>query len=137
MDGKLQPIEDLRRSERHNTDYIPVNLISNYIDYDYGVPARLNNVSLGGIQLLCGYYAARQLLKSKNCADDQDSEVDNLILQIPDRDDFKPFELSCKLVYINQNHSPNDYCSTAIGLESPMDDPIDRRILSCFINRNA
>ncbi len=137
MDGKLQPIEDLRRSARYNTDYIPVNLISSYIDYDYGVPARLNNVSLGGIQLLCGYYAARQLLKSKYFADDQDSEVDNIIVQIPDRDDSKPFELSCRLVYIHQNHAPNNYCSAAIGLESLLDSHDDRRILSCFIRRNA
>ncbi len=137
MDGKLQPIEDLRRSERYNTNYIPVNLISNYIAYDYGVPARLNNVSLGGIQLLCGYYAARQLLKSKYCADDQDSEVENIIVQIPDRDDSKPFELSCKLIYIKQNHSPNNYCSAAIGLESLMDNPENRQVLSCFIKRNA
>jgi len=137
MEGKLQPTEDLRSSARYNTDYIPIILISNDIYYDYGIPARLNNVSLGGLQILCSYYAARQLLKSKYCADDQDSEVDNIILQFPDRDDSKPFELSCKLVYINQNHSPNDYCSDAIGLESLLDNLENRRVLSCFIKRNT
>ena len=136
MEGKAQTSEDLRRSERHSTNYIPINLISNDIHFDYGIPARLNNVSLGGIQILCGYYAARQLSKSKYSADDQDSKAVNIIVQIPDRDDSKPFELNCKLVYIHRNHSPNDYCSDAIGLESLMDNPEDRQVLSCFIKRN-
>jgi len=137
MEAKLQPTEDLRRSPRHKTNHVPINLISNDIYYDYGIPARLNNVSLGGIQILCSYHSALQLAKSKYSADNQDSEAVNVIVQIPDRDDSKPFELNCKLVYINRDHSPNDYCSDAVGLESLMDNNENRRILSCFIKRNT
>jgi len=53
MENKPQPIEDLRRSARHNANYIPLNLISNDVYYD--IPARLNNVSLGGFQILCSH----------------------------------------------------------------------------------
>ncbi len=134
MENKPQPIEDLRRSARHNANYIPLNLISNDVYYD--IPARLNNVSLGGFQILCSHYAAQQLSKPKYSADGQGLEAMNITAKILDKDDSKTFELSCKLVYIYQNFSPNDYCSDAAGL-ALMDNPKNRLVLHRFFKKNT
>ncbi len=135
MKSKSPHIEDLRSSVRHNTNCIPTNLISNDIYYD--IPARLNNVSLGGFQIMCSNYAAQQLSKSKYSADGQDSEAMNIIVKILDKNDSKTFQLSCKIVYVHQNHSPSDYCSDAVGLEASMCNPENKRLLSYFIERNT
>jgi len=86
---------------------------------------------------MCSNYAAQQLSKSKYSADGQDSEAMNIIVKILDKNDSKTFQLSCKIVYVHQNHSPSDYCSDAVGLEASMCNPENKRLLSYFIERNT
>ena len=128
MEQILPYVEDLRSSVRHNTNRIPINIIG---DKAY-IPARLNNVSLGGLQILCSNYAAQQLSKSKYSLDGPI----NVVAEILDKDDLKTFELRCTVVYIHQNHSTTDYCSNSVGL-ALIDNLEDRRLLNHFIERNT
>ena len=131
MEVRPQPTGDLRSSIRYNTKHIPIMLTSNDLCFD--IPARLSNVSAGGIQIVCSNYSAQQLSKPKYSLD---SPL-NIVAEILDKDDSKTFELSCKVVYIHQNHSPNEYCSDSVGMEALMDNPENRRVLSHFIERNT
>ena len=134
MENKTQPIENIRSSVRYNTNNPPVNLICKEF---YDIPARLSNVSLGGFQILCSHYAAQQLSRTKYSADDQNSEAIIITIEILDKDDSKTFELSCKVAYIRENTSPNDYCSDAVGLEAMINNPENRQALSHFIKDNT
>ena len=134
MENKTQPIENIRSSVRYNTNNLPVNLICKEF---YDIPARMSNVSLGGFQILCSHYAAQQLSQTKHSADDQNSEAINITIEILDKDDSKTFELSCKVAYIHENNSPNDYCSDAVGLEAMINHPENRQALSHFIKDNT
>ena len=130
MENNSPSVEDLRSSVRYNTNNIPINLISK--DF-YDIPARLNNVSLGGFQILCSHYAAQQLIKSKCSTNNQGSEAMIIMVEILGNDNSKTFELRCKVAYIHQNHTPNDYCSDAVGLEAFVDNPENRQTLNNFI----
>ena len=105
MESKPPHIDDLRSSVRYNTNHIPIKLTGKDIDYD--IPARLNNISSGGFQLLCSHYVAQQLSKPKYS---QDGPM-NIVAEIQDKDNAKTFVLNCKVVYIHQDQAPNDYCS--------------------------
>ncbi len=126
--------EDLRSSARYKTNHLPINLISNDIRH---IPVRLNNVSLDGFQIMCSNYVSQQFSKPMFSVDDQHPETVNIVVEILDKDDSKTFALSCKIVYIHENHTPNDYCSNAAGLEVMTDNPKKRRALSRFIERYA
>ena len=128
MEGRSPHIEDLRNSIRHNINRIPINIISK----NAYIPARLNNVSSAGLQILCSNYAAQQLSKSKYSPDGPI----NVVAEILDKDDLITFELRCDVVYINKNHSPTDYCSDSVGLVL-IDNLEDRRLLSHFTERNT
>ena len=131
MEGRPPYNEDLRSSERHDTNHIPSSLISNDLLYD--IPARLSNVSLGGIQVLCSHFAVHELSKQKYSSDGSM----NILVKIHDKDDSEASELSCKIVYTHRNYIPNSYCSDAVGLEALMVNPENRRLLSRFIKRNT
>ena len=134
MENKTQPIENIRSSVRYNTNKLPVKLICKEF---YDIPARMSNVSSGGFQILCSQYAAQQLSRTKYSADDQNSEAIIITIEILDKDDSKTFELSCKIAYIHENNSPNDYCSDAVGLEAMINNPENRQALSHFIKDNT
>ena len=131
MESRPQSYKDLRSSTRYNTSDIPLSLISN--DFHYDIPARLNNVSLGGIQILCSHFAIRELSRPRYSSDDSM----NILVKIHDKDDSKSSELSCKLIYTHRNYSPNKYCSDAVGFEVLMDNPENRQLLSRIIKRNT
>ena len=134
MEDNSPSIENIRSAIRYNTNNLPINLICKEF---YDIPARLSNVSLGGFQILCSHYAAQQLSLTKYSADDQNSEAINITIEILDKDDSKTFELSCKVAYIHEDHSPNDYCSDAVGLEAMITNPENRQALSRFIEENT
>ena len=128
MEGRPQHIEDLRSSVRYKTNNLPVNLISKDF-YDNSV--RLNNVSLGGLQILCSHHAAQQLSRPKYSPDGPI----NIVAEILENDNSNTFMLVCKVVYIQQNYSPNDYCPDAVGMEALTNNHVNKLLLRRFIER--
>jgi hypothetical protein len=128
IESKLQLNEDLRSSIRYKTNNLPMNLMSRDLN-DF--PARLSNVSSGGLEILCSHYAAQQLSKSEYSSDGPI----NIVAEILENDNSKPIMLRCKVAYIQQNHSPNDYCSDAVGMEILTDNLLNNRLLRLFINK--
>ncbi len=128
MEGRPQHIEDLRSSVRYKTNNLPVNLISKDF-YDNSV--RLSNVSLGGLQILCSHHAAQKLSRPKHSPD---SPI-KIVAEILENDNFNTFMLVCKVVYIQQNYSPNDYCPDAVGMEALMDNHVNKLLLRLCIER--
>ena len=126
MEGRPQHIEDLRSSVRFKTDNLPVKLISKDF-FDNSV--RLSNVSLGGLQILCSHHAAQKLSRpmySSNC-------TIKIVAEILENDNPNTFMLVCKVVYIQQNHSPNDYCPDAVGMEALTDNHVNKLLLNALL----
>jgi hypothetical protein len=128
MEGRPPHIEDLRSSVRYKTNNLPVNLISKDL-YDNSV--RLSNVSLGGLQILCSHHVAQQLSRPKYSPDGPI----NFVAEILENDNSNTFMLVCKVVYIQQNYSPNDYCPDAVGMEALTNNHVNKLLLRRFIER--
>jgi len=127
MEGKPPYGEDLRSSVRHNTNRIPINITSDKAYF----PARLNNVSLGGLQILCSHHVAQQLSRPKYSPDGPI----NFVAEILENDNSNTFMLVCKVVYIQQNYSPNDYCPDAVGMEALTNNHVNKLLLRRCIER--
>jgi len=131
MESRPPHIEDVRSSVRYKTNNLPVNLISKDF-YDNSV--RLSNVSLGGLQILCNHHVAQQLSRPKYSPYSPDGPI-NFVTEILENDNSNTFMLVCKVVYIQQNYSPNDYCPDAVGMEALTNNHVNKLLLRRFIER--